>query len=230
MPAGRIVAIDGPSASGKTELVRRLGMILGWTPLDEAYRLGTALSLRYRTPAELALLEHRLIRREVARWKRAVRLASSGEDVILDTGPWGPWTYTTGLVVAGFAPKWVLARVRAEFFRLERGGQIGWPHRTFYLDVPVRERDRRARLDRRGHPARLYERHARVAPTERSLASGAWGRRRGIRRIRVGAGESPEALARRLVPRLNAVPRPPRRERSRPSDVTRRRRPAARQR
>lgn len=230
MRVGRIVAIDGPSASGKTDLVRRLGPILGWTTLDEAYRSGRTFSLRYRTSAELARLEHRLIRREVARWKRAVRLAATGQDVILDTGPWGPRTYTEGLVRAGLAPEWVLARVRAESSRLERGGRIGRPDRTFYLDVSARERARRARSDPRGHPARLYERHERVARTERALARGTFGQRRGIRLVRVRASESSAALARRLAPRLAAVPRTRVQRRARGPDSARRLRPAARQR
>jgi len=167
---GSILALDGPSATGKSRLVAELVRRDRARALDEAFdRLRPRPSLRFVSPESLLRLERRLLLEEGRRYRLARRWAEAGSLVLLDTGYLGPLTYTAGLVRLGRAPAAVLRPLLADARRLARAGAWGLPNRIVYLEVPVRERDRRARSDPIGHPGDLDRRHAEVGRFEARL-------------------------------------------------------------
>ena len=165
---GRLVAIEGASASGKTTLVRTAARLLGWHPLPEAFdRLDPAPTLEFGSPAELLRLEGTLLAEESCRYREARTLCRRGRTVLADTGFLGPLTYTCGLVEVGRAPASV-GRVIGQATRsLLRKGTLGIPDLTIYLHTSASERAQRARSGAQGHPAALFTRHEAVGRVER---------------------------------------------------------------
>jgi thymidylate kinase len=165
-----ILAIEGPSGAGKSSVSRALGERLGAPVLAEAFeRLDPRPSLEYRTLAELKALELRLLEAEIARFQEAERLRSTGRPVVLDTGPWGPLTYTWGLREAVESPWDVVSDVVAQARAHAGLERFPLPELTIYLDVPERVAEARSASDPEGHPAGLRDRHRRVARFERLL-------------------------------------------------------------
>lgn len=177
MPQGRVVAVEGASAAGKTTLVSRLAPLAGWTGLPEAWVLiAPRPDLDFHSERELLRLELKLLEEEARRYRVARESAKRGATVLADTGFLGPLTYTAGLVALGRAPKAVAKILASETRRLAADGRWGLPDGILYLDVGRKERDRRAALDPAGHPEGLYARHARVGELERALWRGPLGR------------------------------------------------------
>lgn len=164
---GRLVAIEGRSAAGKTTLVLEAASKLGWQPLREAWdRLDPAPSLEYGSPHELLLLEGTLLAEEVRRFAEARARSAQGATVLADTGFFGPLTYTWGLVEVGRAPAVVARTVERSVRSLVRRGKLGLPDLTVYLETTARERDRHGRADPLRHPPGLVPRHEAVGAVE----------------------------------------------------------------
>ena len=203
---GAIVAVEGPSAAGKSRVVGTLAARPGAWPLAEAFdRLSPRPSLDFASPSELLDLELTLLTEESRRFRLAARAAARGTRVIADTGFLGPLSYTAGLVRLDLAPSAVLVALLTEARRLVRRGAWGLPDAVLYLEVAPAERERRARADPAGHPAGLYERHAAVAALERETY------RRDLApllgdRLRFVRGEgTPDEVARRVERIARAV-------------------------
>ena len=196
----RIVAVEGPSAAGKSSVVARLAATEGWLPLAEATdRLGAAVDLRYRSFAELARLERRLLDEEAVRWATARAWVRRGRTVVADTGFLGPLTYTRGLVAAGLAPARVLGPLLRRARSMANRRAWGLPDLTVYLVAAEATRRRRARADRTRHPADLDARHATVAPWEAEFYRTV-GTSIDRGRVRTVRAEGPvEEVARRVV-------------------------------
>ena len=172
MPAGpgRVIALEGGSASGKTSLVRVASRALGWTPLWEAFdRLDPAPSLEFASPSELLRIEGSLLAEETRRFREAMKAVRAGTTVLADTGFLGPVTYTWGLAQLGRVPRTAWSAVERSARSLLRRGALGLPELTVYLDTTARERTERAAADRGKHPAVLAPRHERVGAVERPL-------------------------------------------------------------
>ena len=165
---GRLVAVEGASAAGKSTLVRRAAERLGWTPVTEAFdRLDPAPSLDFETAQELLRLEGTLLAEECRRYRESRRYCERGATVLTDTGFLGPLTYTWGLFALGRAPRWVAERLSRSTRALARTGRLGLPDLTVYLDTPQAVRRLRAREDPGRHPPALAPRHESVGRLER---------------------------------------------------------------
>lgn len=211
MTFGRVVALEGASASGKTTLAHRLGIALDAVVMDEAYRsLRPPPSLDIPNGRALERLERDLLTAEAARWVRSARIAASGRTVVLDTGTLGPLTYTYGLVREGLASWRVLNALLPYARRLVRRGVLGLPSMSVYLDVPPAELRRRARRTPHVHPPDLFPRHVRVARRERSLLLGPWKQKVRVHRVPVSAGTSPARVVRQIRGYLRTAPEPSR--------------------
>jgi hypothetical protein len=164
---GRLIAIEGRSAAGKTTLVRAAVEEFDWQPLWEAFdRLDPTPSLEYASPHELLLLERSLIAEEVRRYREARGLCAQGRTVLADTGFLGPLTYTRGLVALARAPGSVGRAIERSTRSLVRRGALGIPDLTVYLETTARERARHARADSARHPVGLIPRHEAVGAVE----------------------------------------------------------------
>ena len=167
---GRLIALEGESASGKTTLVRAAAARYGWVPLAEAYdRLDPAPSLEFGSSEELLLLEGALLAEEVRRYREAVWHCARGQTVLADTGFFGPLTYTWGLVHLGRVPPSVGRALTDRVRPLVRKGALGLPDLTIVLRTTRAERARRANADEAGHPASLRTRHEAVGRVERAF-------------------------------------------------------------
>jgi len=172
---GRLVAIEGASASGKTTLMRAAAKTFGWRPLSEAFdRLDPTPSLEFRSSQELLRLEGVLLAEEVRRYREARLLCRRGVTVLADTGFLGPLTYTRGLVELGRAPASVGRTIERTVRALVRRGALGIPDLTVWLDASAAERRRRARGDARRHPLTLFPRHEAVGLVERRTLEAAF--------------------------------------------------------
>ena len=185
-----LVALEGASGSGKSEVARRLAERNGWTIVSEAYeRLRPRPSLAIPSAEALRRLERRLLHQDALRFASAT-LATAAV-VVLDTGVIGPLTYVWALG-GDRGAKEVLPGLSREFGRLARGGAIGWPDLTFYLDAPATVLHRRVDAAPATHPAQFADRHARVGQVERKLWLERLGPRLGRAFVRVDATRSPE--------------------------------------
>jgi len=174
-PRARLVAVDGPSASGKSTVVARLARTQDWVPLAEAYdRTTPPIDLHFSSLPELARIERTLLEEEANRWTVARALLHRGWSVIADTGFLGPLTYTRGLVGEGLASPGLLSELAERAQRLALRRRWGLPDLTVYLQVPERLRRERARLDRAHHPPDLYARHEAVARREAFFYETEW--------------------------------------------------------
>ncbi|MCI4318015.1 MAG: hypothetical protein L3J96_05695 [Thermoplasmata archaeon] len=199
---GRVVALEGPSAVGKTTVSRLLADRSDWTVLGEAsVRLRPRPTLRFASPSGLFRIERRLLGEERRRCDTARQLSDRGLDVLLDTAPFGPATYS--LAVARLDPAFgpTASRIAAQVVEEVRNGRLLVPHRVVYLSAPDSALRTRAEADRQRHPPRLAARHRAVGQIERkfwtSLAKASDGA--------VGflsASGAPSGVASRLLTRL----------------------------
>jgi len=196
---GRLVALEGGSASGKTTLVRVAAQRYGWRPLSEAVdRLDPSPSIEFASSRELWQLEETLLAEESRRYREARRLCEQGETVLADTGFLGPVTYTLGLVTNGRSPVAVGRTLIRSARSLVRKDALGVPDLTVYLHTTARERASRARRDAGGHPGGLRARHEAVGRFERTLFEEALPRVLPDRFCRLRARAAPVSLARQL--------------------------------
>ncbi len=165
-----IAAIDGASATGKSAVVQAVAARFGWTAVLEAVdRIDPPPSLEFDTPGQLLALEFQLLEEEGRRFREATRRKRRGQLVLVDTGFWGPLTYTWGLVVAGLAEAPLLSLLVDRAERLLAQGRWGLADLSIYLDAPATVRAHRARTDPVRHPSRLQRRHQLVGRIERQL-------------------------------------------------------------
>jgi hypothetical protein len=210
---GWLVAVEGPSAAGKTRTVRAASQATGATPLPEAYeRLRPRPALTWATEGQLVRLERRLLREECRRYLDARRMTEAGATVLADTGFLGPLTYTLGLARRGLASRSALDALLRTARQASAAGRWGLPDAIVYLRTPLVERRRRAASDPKGHPSALQARHQAIAADEgrvfRTLVAPTFGDRFRY----VSAAGPPDAVVRRLVRAVarshTAAPRP----------------------
>ena len=205
-----LVAVEGPSAAGKTTLVRTAARRFGWVVLPEAFdRLDPAPSLEFDSPEHLLLLEETLLAEEARRYGEARQRCAVGRTVLADTGFLGPVTYTRGLVALGRSPPSVARSLERSARALLRNGGLGIPDLTVYLATSDRERARRAERDRPRHPEGLFARHETVGALERRLFESRFPRALPSRFRTLSADPSPAALSvalRRLVADAPSTP------------------------
>ncbi len=194
-----VVALSGPSASGKTTAVATLARREGWVPLDEAfYRLRPRPSLRIPTQAALRQLELRLLGEEARRFAEAQRIAADGRTVIADTSFLDPVGYTTGLLALGLASRPTFQAVVTRARDLARRHALGLPDLTVELTSSTASRAARAASDPTGHPRAFRHRHEVVGAAQRRGVL-PWMRQRLPQRVRrVDARASPDAVIERI--------------------------------
>ena len=166
----RMIALEGASGVGKTATSRSLAKALSASRIPEAYeRLRPAPALEFGDVEELVDLETTLLYEESRRYREAQRALRQGADVVLDTGTFGPLTFTAGL--AHLDPRWspALRRVARISLRLIRAGRLGLPDVTVYLDLGAAAVAQRVAADPAGHPPEHADLYARVAAWERPL-------------------------------------------------------------
>ncbi|HYB79049.1 MAG TPA: hypothetical protein VEG66_04730 [Thermoplasmata archaeon] len=204
---GRLVAVEGSSASGKTTVVAAAAHALGWRTLPEAFdRLDPALSLDFASPHDLRRLEETLLAEEARRYEEARRLCARGVTVLADTGFLGPLTYTFGLVNLGLAPAAVATELVTSARSLVRAGRLGLPDVTVYLRTTAHERAGRARADPSQHPPELFPRHEAVGRFERRFLERELAAVRPAGLCILRAHGPTAALARRLARIVEATP------------------------
>ncbi|MCI4338925.1 MAG: AAA family ATPase [Thermoplasmata archaeon] len=197
---GRVIAVDGASAAGKTRAVVAVARSTGWSALREGYRrLSHAPSLGFTSSRELLALEQRLLREEARRFSEARAQARDGITVIADSGFLGPLTYTEGLVALGAAPRSVLASLLALARRLEHRGTWGLADAYVFVDTPASVRDARTRADPRGHPPEFARRHREVGNLERRFYRERFAPLLGSRFRSVSGVGAPAVVARRVA-------------------------------
>jgi thymidylate kinase len=210
---GRLVAVEGPSASGKSRAVRGASRRLGATVLPEAYdRIRPALALTWTSAAGLRRLERRLLRDDGRRYREGRERSTGGATVLADTGFLGPLTYTAGLVRLGLAPRPVLVDLLQRARASEAEGQWGLPDAIVYLRTPLAERRRRAEGDPQRHPAHLRRRHEAVATEESRFYRTVVAPEYRDRFVFVSGRGSPDDVVARLVKAVERTPvriRPP---------------------
>jgi hypothetical protein len=169
---GRIVALEGPSAVGKTTISRLLASRSDWVVLGEAsVRLRPRPSLRFVDPTELVRLERRLLVEERRRCRAAERLRRDGIDVLLDTAPVGPATYSLGLAKLDPAYNGAAAEIAELVIEDLRTGRLAAPQQVLYISASDRTLRRRAASSRADHPEGLAARHRAVGRFERAFWS-----------------------------------------------------------
>ncbi len=203
--SGWLVAVEGPSAAGKSRTVRAAARRLGVTALPEAYdRLRPRPPLSWATNAQLLRLEQGLLREDARRFREGRRLADAGATVLADTGFLGPLTYTAGLVRQGLAPPSVLHRLVRTARTWGAAGRWGLPDAIRFLRTPGAERRRRAASDPRGHPSLLQARHQSIARDEQRFYRTVVARELGPQFRYLSGTGSPDGVVDRLV---RALPR-----------------------
>jgi hypothetical protein len=208
-----VIAVEGPSAAGKTRAVRDVAPGLGAAPLAEAYeRLRPRPPLGWRTPGELLRTERRLLQEEARRYREARELSQVGGLVVADTGFLGPLTYASSVAAMGLVSASRVVGLVEEARGLARAGRWGLPDALVYLRTSPAVRRRRAARDPRGHPASLQRRHQEVGEVEFRFYRSTLARSFGPRFRFVSGDGPPELVAgrvRRAVGRLLAVRSPP---------------------
>ena len=203
---GRVVAVEGASASGKSTAVLAVAERLGARVVPEAFRrLRPSPSLEYAREAELLELERTLLEEDGRRFAESLALARSGALVLADTGFLGPITYAVGLVelatASGRTVRALLERAR----QLSAEGRWGLPDGTVYLRTAPHLQYARARADPTGHPARLVARHFAVGEIERRLYEDRIGPLFGDRYREVSGDGGHDRVARDLASAVRAV-------------------------
>lgn len=197
---GRIVAVEGPSAAGKTTTARRTAARLGAHSLPEAFdRMRPPLPLDFQSSRQLLLLERALLTEEGRRYRSARRTAASGDAVVTDTAFLGPLTYTLGLVALDLAPRRALEALVRQATSMLRQGTWGLPDLLVYLETPPAERRQRAARDPTGHPAALRARHDAVGRIERAFYRTGLGPVAGDRLRFVSGHGAPDRVADRVA-------------------------------
>ena len=182
-----VIALGGPSASGKTSTSRALAHRFGWTVVEEAYaRLHPPPRLGFASQGQLVALELRLLEEETRRFREAISLAREGRPVVADTPFLDPVGYTAGLYVLGRASPASFRAVLRRATSLAREGHLGLPDLTIRVAVPPASRRQRAAADPTGHPRALRARHEAVGEVETRLLVPWWrrlfpGRTRSVR-------------------------------------------------
>jgi hypothetical protein len=206
MSSGRVVAVEGASAAGKTTAIETATREAGWAVVAEAYRrLDPPPSLEFDTVEQLVELECALLEEEARRYSEARDRAGGGATVVADTGFLGPLSYTWGLIEIGAAPRSALSPVMDVARSLHARSLWGIADAVVYLDTPPTVRSARARSDPTGHPPNLASRHARVGEVERRFYGERFAPLLGSRfRTVSGVGPAP-LVARRLTKAIRAV-------------------------
>ncbi len=162
-----IVALEGPSAAGKSTTAARLAARRGWAVIAEAVdRLDPPPSLRLGSESELLALETKLLKEEERRFAAAARLAAQGTTVVCDTGFLGPLSYTAGLRATGRCEARTFRRLLAVVRRQARAERLGLADLSVYLAAPPPVRSARARADPVRHPPEFRARHEEVGRFE----------------------------------------------------------------
>jgi len=191
-----VVALEGPSASGKTTVSSVLARRYRWARIDEAFdRLRPRPGLRFGSQAELAALELRLLDEEARRFRDAQTLALRGRVVVADTSFLDPVTYTVGLLLLGLATPATFRTVVRHARSLARQGRLGLPDLTIRLAVSAAIRRDRAAGSPARHPRAFRARHEAVGQVEEAFLVPWWAARSPgrVRVVRAGAPASPTA-------------------------------------
>lgn len=196
-----IVALTGPSATGKSTTATALAGRRGWVRLDEAYdRLRPTPALTWANEAGLRRLEFRLVREEARRYAEARQRSAQGQAVVADTAFLDPVVYTAGLCLLGLADPATYRAVSGLARALARKGRLGLPDLTVRLRVSPRTRAQRAARDPEHHPPALRARHEAVGRLVRQMLERPLHRGTEARRgPTVRATGSPQAVARRIA-------------------------------
>jgi thymidylate kinase len=208
---GSVVALEGPSGSGKSAVGRELSRLLGGALVLEAYeRVGTGPSMTFQNRAELHEIERLLLREEGERWTETELRRPKERFIVLDTSTMGPLTYSWGLR-EGFDPQLDVVGDLVRYTRqLLADRKWGIPDLTLYLDVPESVTESRAARDPQGHPERFRERHRRVARYERLLYEREFPRRLPGRFVTISGDGPISEIARVIQERLERYgPVPP---------------------
>ncbi|MCI4369321.1 MAG: AAA family ATPase [Thermoplasmata archaeon] len=165
-----VVALEGPSAAGKTTLSRALAQAVNAVYMDEAYyRLEPRPSLELAGPDELFDVETRLLDEEARRFTEASTLLREGKTVVADTSFLSPITYTFGLAYLRLVPPELFHRLLRRARGLAAEGSWGLPEHVVYLSAGLDLTRRRAAEAPAKHPPQLRARHSAVARIERRL-------------------------------------------------------------
>jgi len=194
-----VLALIGPSGSGKSATAAVLARRFGWATLDEAYyRLTPRPRLTWTSPAALRALELRLVDEEARRFGEARRLVAEGRTVVADTSFLDPVGYTAGLLALGQATPRTFRAVVARARHLAAARRLGVPDLTVRLAVAAATRKERAAGDPTRHPWALRARHEAVGRLETSVLVPCLRRALAGRLRTVRAGAPVEAVAERI--------------------------------
>ncbi len=203
-----ILALEGPSASGKSTVAALLAARQGWALIAEAVdRLDPVPSLDFRSERALVDLETKLLEEDARRFETACRIADRGTTVVCDTGFLGPLSYTAGLAASKRCEARTYARLLGVTRRRARARRLGLPDLSVFLAAPAPLRAERAARDPTHHPAGLRARHELIGRFEWAvfrpwLAAGQPGRV-----AVVGSAGPASAVARAVERRAKAISR-----------------------
>jgi thymidylate kinase len=202
-----LIALEGPSGAGKTTVARVAARRYDWDVLPEAYeRLAPTVDLAYAGASELLRLERQLLAEEHRRYRRAGAARRNGRTVILDTGFFGPLTYTAGLVALRLAPRRTLDALLAAAGSAGRHRSLGLPDAVVYLELPEPQLRHRIARDPAGHPPDLAPRHLAVGRFEHALYRGPLAEVLEGRIAFVPASGAPDRVARRVAAAVRRLP------------------------
>jgi AAA domain len=203
-----VVAVEGISGAGKSTVAPLLARALDAELLLEAYdRLRPRPSLGFTTERDLLRLEEQLLEEDAARYREADQIAGGGGRVVVDTGFFGPLTYTRALVTLDLASPGAFRALVRSARSLRDRYQWGSPDRILWLDTTASTRRRRTRSDPRGHPVSFAGRHERVGEEERRIYFGPLSPVLGRRLRAVDANGPIGAVVRRAASAVDFGPR-----------------------